>query len=72
MLVYSAARTCSDYVAAYGPASFESLVVEVITQTGATRENARVGVLGWTENLSVEVDEHGYWFIPGMGGCWDE
>ena len=71
MLVYSAARTCSDYVAAYGPASFGSLVYEVIVQTACTREDAIARVGAWTQSPSVKVDE-GYYYIPGMGGCWDE
>lgn len=62
-------RACNDALGAYGWCSAATLAREVRTQTGLSLAMAYAAVSFWTQDPQVQVDDHGNYFIEGLGGA---
>jgi len=62
-------RACTDALGAYGWCSAVTLAGEVRTRTGLSLAMAAAAVFFWTEDPRVQIDDHGNYFIEGLGGA---
>jgi len=65
----TARRICNIALGAWGYCSTDTLVNELRRELGLSLHDARHQVYTWALDPRVKIDDHGNYYIEGLGGA---